>query len=158
MITVRRYETSDWAAIEQVHDSARKIELRLAGLEDAFLPLAVAAPREGLLEYPGLFVAVEDCTVIGFAACTEDELAWLYVSPEHMRQGVGRRLAEYALRAFPGIRSIEVLKGNEPAMVLYERLGFSLARTEKGQMPGNEAFAVEVCCMERNAPSPLPSR
>ena len=31
----------------------------------------------------------------GFAACTEEELAWLYVDPEHMRRGIGRGLVEF---------------------------------------------------------------
>ena len=69
---------------------ARKIELKLAGLVKAFLPLKVAAEREGLFDYPGLFVAEKGSEVVGFAACTEDELAWLYVDPEYMRRGSDR--------------------------------------------------------------------
>ena len=87
MMTIREYTESDWEAIERIHDRARKIELKLAGLEDAFLPLSVAAGREGLFDYPGLFVAEQDGEVVGFAACTEDELAWLYVDPAHLRKG-----------------------------------------------------------------------
>lgn len=149
MVIVREYEAADWAGIEQVHDSARMVELRLAGLEEAFLPLSVAAEREGLLAYPGIFVAVDGGAVVGFAACTDEELAWLYVSPGHMRQGIGRSLAEYVLHQFPGIHSIEVLKGNRPARALYEHLGFVAVQTAKGRMPGNESFTVEVDCMER---------
>ena len=44
-------------------------------MEEAFLPLSVAAEREGLFAYPGLFAAEQDGQVVGFAACTEDELA-----------------------------------------------------------------------------------
>lgn len=49
-----------------------------------------------------------------------------------------------ALQAFPGIHTVEVLKGNEPARKLYESLGFSAGQTLRGRMPGNEQFAVEV--------------
>ena len=147
--TIRAYKESDWAAIEKIHDSARIMELKLAGLEEAFLPLRIAAEREGLLEYPGLFVAELDQKVVGFTACSEDELAWLYVDPAHMRKGIGRCLSEYALQQFPGIRFIEALKGNEPARKLYESLGFAVVGVETGQMPGNEAFTVEVYSMEK---------
>lgn len=44
-ITIRNYQVSDWNAIQKIHDESRKIELKLAGLEDAFLPLCIAAER-----------------------------------------------------------------------------------------------------------------
>ena len=149
MVTIRKYAPDDWSSIERIHDEARKIELKLAGLEEAFLPLSIAAQREDLFEYPGIFVAEMEENVVGFAACTEDELAWLYVDPAYMRKGIGRALAEYALVAFPDICPIEALTGNEPAKALYESLGFKVVSIEKGQMPGNEEFTVEVYSFER---------
>ena len=126
-LQIRTYEETDWSAMEAVHDRARKIELHLAGLEEAFLPLAIAAKREGLLDYPGL-----------------------YVDPAYRRRGVGRKLSEYALEKHPQIDTIETLKGNESARKLYESLGFQVEGVERGQMPGNEAFHVEVYCLCRH--------
>ncbi len=149
MLKIREYEERDWSAIEKIHDAARKIELELAGLEDAFLPLRIAAEREELFEYPGLYVAEEDGMVLGFTACTQEELAWLYVHPARRRRGIGLRLSEYAMEKFPGICRVEALQGNEPARALYKRLGFQVVAVEKGRMPGNEGYAVKVYCMER---------
>ena len=149
MLAIRPYRPEDFPGIERVHDRARRVELRYAGLEDAFLPLHIAAEREDLFAYPGLFVAELGGEIAGFAACTQEELAWLYVDPAHFRKGVGRALAEHALQRFPGIRRVEVLSGNAPAKALYARLGFVTAATERGRMPGNEAFSVQVDCMER---------
>ncbi|HIS20337.1 MAG TPA: GNAT family N-acetyltransferase [Candidatus Spyradocola merdavium] len=149
MLAIRPYRPEDFPGIERVHDRARRVELRYAGLEDAFLPLRIAAEREDLFAYPGLFVAELGGEIAGFAACTQEELAWLYVDPAHFRKGVGRALAEHALQRFPGIRRVEVLSGNAPAKALYARLGFVTAATERGRMPGNEAFSVQVDCMER---------
>lgn len=149
MLAIRPYRPEDFPGIERVHDRARRVELRYAGLEDAFLPLRIAAEREDLFAYPGLFVAELGGEIAGFAACTQEELAWLYVDPAHARKGVGRALAEHALQRFPGIRRVEVLSGNAPAKALYARLGFVTAATERGRMPGNEAFSVQVDCMER---------
>lgn len=149
MLAIRPYRPEDFPGIERVHDRARRVELRYAGLEDAFLPLRIAAEREDLFAYPGLFVAELGGEIAGFAACTQEELAWLYVDPAHFRKGVGRALAEHALQRFPGIRRVEVLSGNAPAKALYARLGFVTATTERGRMPGNEAFSVQVDCMER---------
>ena len=149
MLAIRPYRPEDFPGIERVHERARRVELRYAGLEDAFLPLRIAAEREDLFAYPGLFVAELGGEIAGFAACTQEELAWLYVDPAHARKGVGRALAEHALQRFPGIRRVEVLSGNAPAQALYARLGFVTAATERGRMPGNEAFSVQVDCMER---------
>ena len=149
MLAIRPYRPEDFPGIERVHDRARRVELRYAGLEDAFLPLHIAAEREDLFAYPGLFVAELGGEIAGFAACTQEELAWLYVDPAHARKGIGRALAEHALQRFPGIRRVEVLSGNAPAQALYARLGFVTAATERGRMPGNEAFSVQVDCMER---------
>lgn len=149
MLIIRPYRPEDFPGLERVHDRARRVELRYAGLEDAFLPLRIAAEREDLFAYPGLFVAELGGEIAGFAACTQEELAWLYVDPAHFRKGVGRALAEHALQRFPGIRHVEVLSGNAPAKALYARLGFVTAATERGRMPGNEAFSVQVDCMER---------
>ena len=149
MLAIRPYRPEDFPGIERVHDRARRVELRYAGLEEAFLPLRIAAEREDLFAYPGLFVAELGGEIAGFAACTQEELAWLYVDPAHARKGIGRALAEHALQRFPGIRRVEVLSGNAPAQALYARLGFVTAATERGRMPGNEAFSVQVDCMER---------
>ena len=146
MITI---SPDDWEDIQRIHDAGRRNELKLAGLEDAFLPLSVAAEREGLFDYPGIFVAEEDGTAVGFAACTVGELAWLYVDPDRARRGIGRRLCEYSLERFPEIRYIEALVRNKPARALYETLGFELTGTESGKMPGNEDFSVEVNLLER---------
>lgn len=57
-------------SVYTMQDGARSF-----GLEEVFLPLRIAAEREGLFEYPGLFVAEAKGSVVGFAACSEDELA-----------------------------------------------------------------------------------
>ncbi len=146
---IRPYRQEDWNEISRIHDAARMTELTYAGLTDAFLPLEIAAEREGLFDYPGLFVALIDGQIVGFTACDEEELCWLYVDPDRYRQGVGFQLAQYALVQFSEIHSIEVLEGNLPALRLYEKLGFTLEKMVKGKMPGNESFPVEVCCLEK---------
>ncbi len=141
LISIRDYREADWARLQVIHDAARMDELRLAGLAPAFVPLSTAAQREGLFEY-ALRVAELDGTAAGFAAFTQDELAWLYVDPALSRRGVGRALVEDALERMERPVSIEVLEGNEPALELYRSCGFREAETASGQMPGNEEFSV----------------
>lgn len=147
-ITLRPYNPADWEQLRVIHDAARKIELRLAGLDDAFLPLDIAAEREDLFDYH-LRVAELNGTVAGFAAFTEEELAWLYVNPTLHRRGIGKALVLGALAEMPTVRELEVLVGNTPARALYKSCGFRLEKTVSGVMPGNESFPVTVWCMER---------
>ena len=139
----------DREALAAVHDPARHIELHLAGLDDAFLPLAVAAEREGLYDYKHLDVAEYKGSIVGFTAYDEEELAWCYVAPAFHRKGIGKRLVMHALEKEPGICEVEALEGNLPAKALYESCGFHLEKMLHGKMPGNERFPVSVYLLTR---------
>ncbi len=148
-IKIRPYTSSDYKYISEIHDASRKIELSMASLDDAFLPFSIAAEREDFFDYPHIDVAIVDGGIAAFSAYTDDELAWLYVSPKMMRKGIGKKLVEKALNMEPNIKYIETLYGNEPARKLYESMGFHVQEIVKGVMPGNESFKVEVYRMCR---------
>lgn len=148
-LTIRPYTESDYPGVSLVHDAARKIELSLAALEEAYLPFSVAAEREDFFDYPHIDVALINGQIVGFTAYTEEELAWLYVFPDRLRQKIGSALVANALQNEPEIQEIEVLYGNEPAKKLYEAFGFRVHKIVTGVMPGNESFPVKVYCMTR---------
>lgn len=75
-IIIREYADDDFQEIERIHDEARKSELALAGLDDAFVPLKIAAVEEDLFEYE-VHVATIDDEVVGFIAFEPEEIAWL---------------------------------------------------------------------------------
>lgn len=148
-IIVRNYRDEDWSRIEEIHDNARKIELSLAGLDDAFVPLAQAAVNEGLFDYV-VCVALIDQNVIGFVAYSESEIAWLYVDPDYMGKGAGTSLVDYVIKnTVHKPLEIELLVGNAPALGLYRKMGFEVAETLSGSMPGNESFEVTVYYMRQ---------
>lgn len=145
VLTIRDYIPSDWPRLCEIHDAARRRELALAGLEAAFLPLETAAEREGLFDYSVIVACPGGGAPAGFAAFSGGELAWLYVDPALSHRGIGRALAEEALRRMDAPRvDVEVLCGNAPALALYRSLGFRPVARESGHMPGNEGFAVTV--------------
>jgi ribosomal protein S18 acetylase RimI-like enzyme len=142
-VTVRAYAPKDWPRLMQIHDEARKIELKLAGLDGAFVPLEQAAVNENLFDYM-VFVACISETVVGFTAYSQSELSWLYVDPAYMRQGVASALVRHVVQHTKRPLELEVLTGNEPALRLYEACGFRRIETQSGRMPGNESFLVTV--------------
>jgi len=148
-IIIRDYKQQDWSRIEEIHDSARKIELQLAGLDGAFVPLAQAAVNEGLFDYTVCVALIND-NVVGFVAYSDDEIAWLYVDPDSLRQGVGKSLIKHVIEnTIQRPLGLEVLVGNNPALRLYEAMGFETVEICSGAMPGNESFEVTVYCMQQ---------
>lgn len=143
MIKVRSYTPADWSRLCKIHDLARLDELKLASLEDAFLPLEMAAEKEGLFEYEVL-VAEYDNEVQGFIAFDNEEIAWLYVNPEMYRKGIGQVLVDNALESPMAPSSIEVLQGNATALNFYKQCGFKESGMDSGLMPGNEQYQVTV--------------
>ncbi|WP_461615661.1 GNAT family N-acetyltransferase [Clostridium sp. Marseille-QA1073] len=143
-IIVREYKTQDWSRIEEIHDCARKIELQFAGLEDAFIPLDQAAIDEGLFDY-----TVVVGQLVGFVAYSKDEIAWIYVDPSAMRQGIGKSLVKHVIENTTcRPLMLEALVGNEPALRLYEAMGFEAVEILSGSMPGNESFKVSIHSMQ----------
>lgn len=145
--TIRTYEAADWPRICAIHDAARHDELAAAGLSEAFLTLEQTYENEALF---GGDVAVAELRgeVVGFAACTADELTWLYVDPGRYRQGIGRALLRHALAAAPGRVSTEVLAGNEAALAFYLSQGFRVVRKAEGRLVGNETFPASAFVLE----------
>lgn len=150
-IIIEPYREQYWQGICAIHDAARKTELACACLEDAFLPLEIAAKREGLFDYAHIDIALFDHRAAGFCAYSDEELAWLYVLPQFMRNGIGSALVSHALETEPALSYVEVLFGNEPARGLYESFGFQTKEVISGVMPGNEAFHVRVYAMYRKS-------
>ena len=140
MIDIRPYESTDWPRLCEIHDTSRLDELSLTVGENAFLTLEQTAANEGLFDGK-LFVAEVDNVVQGFVAYDNEELTWLYVSPNCYRKGVGRALVQQAVADSAPTLKIELLEGNTPALQLYLSEGFKVRERIEGQLEGNESFA-----------------
>lgn len=142
-MNIRPYIDSDWKELCEIHDLARMDELKLSALEEAFLPLEIAAEKEGLFAY-SVLVAESDNKINGFIAFNNDEIAWLYVHPNMRRNGVAKTLVRKAMASTRDSMTIEVLQGNTHALAFYKSCGFKETGQDSGQMPGNERFTVTV--------------
>ena len=142
-MNIRPYSTDDWERVCQIHDAARRDELRAANLEAAYLTLDQTAENEGFHDYSILVAEIGD-DVVGFIAFTDDELAWLYVDPSHYRKGIGAALIQAVLFETRVPLNAEVLNGNNAALAAYRKAGFEVVGNEEGRMPGNETYHVSV--------------
>jgi GNAT superfamily N-acetyltransferase len=145
---------------DALRDVFGRASLSNAGDRAALLanPQVLQWVGESLAEGRTRVAAEEDGTVVGFATTlrigTALELEDLFVDPRRMRQGVGRRLIEDALRSalVVGADRVQVV-ANPHAMAFYESVGFihdGVAQTRFGPAP---RMRLDVVC-----PPPPPSR
>ena len=150
---IRSYQPHDWLRLCEIHDAARRDELRLSAGEDAFLSLEQTAENEGLFK-ARLDVAEVNDQVGGFVAFSHDELTWLYVSPHKYRQGIGRALLRHAIANAGETLRTEVLEGNEPALRLYLSEGFEIVERISGRLEGNEQFTASGYVLQHTKKPP----
>ena len=68
--------------------------------------------------------------ILGFLGTYERRIEMLFVRPDVLGQGIGRRLVEYAITA-QGVSEVDVNEQNPAALAFYRRLGFvEIGRSE----------------------------
>ncbi len=138
--------------------------LRFAPLEESHIALILEIERvvntapwseksfRNELDHPqGVFLtALLDGQVVGYGGfwmvIDETHITTIAVSPNHQRKGIGRRLmVELLTRAKENgmaCSTLEVRAGNEPAIKLYENLGYVTAARRKAYYPDNQEDAL----------------
>lgn len=122
-IRLREFRPRDWEQVCAVHDAARPDELRGSCDPRAFVPLQ-QDPESEELRRIDITVAERAGRIVGFGAVDGRYLAWLYVHPDHYRQGIGRALLKTLLQQVEGTAWTIVLAGNTAAIRLYQDFGF----------------------------------
>jgi GNAT superfamily N-acetyltransferase len=81
--------------------------------------------RETVIAHGGTWVAVDaDGAVVAMMVVARDELDQLYVRPDRLGEGVGRRLLDRAKEQSPAGLRLYTFQVNERARRFYERNGF----------------------------------
>lgn len=85
---------------------------------------------EGLAGIGHLYVAADADTPTAFIGIQDEKIEMLFVSPQHLRKGIGKRLVDMAVRNHSAI-FVDVNEQNPDARAFYEKLGFvEFGRTE----------------------------
>ena len=120
-IALRRATAEDAAAVADVYLASFRAT-------DAF-PVAhpeadVRAWIADLVERRETWVAVDGERVVGMAVVGPDDLDQLYVAPDRLGEGIGRRLLERAKERSPDGLTLFTFQVNDRARRFYERNGF----------------------------------
>ena len=126
MITVRRATAADARAVVQVFlDSFHATyDFPLAHTDDEVRGWV----RDHLIPTKETWVALDaaltDAPVVGMMVVAPGHLEQLYVAPDRLGGGIGRRLVEIARERSPGGLSLWTFQVNTRARRFYERNGF----------------------------------
>ncbi len=123
MIDLRRSLPEDAAEIARLHMWSRQVAMPWLP-ELHTLDETVSWVSHTVLPLQDVWVAVNDGTIVGMAACHEDMLEHLYVLPGHQGLGIGSMLLSNALAICEGPLRLWVFQRNRRAREFYEARGF----------------------------------
>ena len=104
--------------------------------------------RDVVLATGDTWVAVEDDRVVGMMVVRPNDLDQLYVAPDRLGHGIGRRLLDVARGVSPNGLSLYTFQVNARARRFYERNGFVVDAL------GNEEGQPDVRYVWRPRPAP----
>jgi ribosomal protein S18 acetylase RimI-like enzyme len=122
-ITIRPASAADAAAVADVYLASFKAtyDFPLAHTDDQVR----AWIRDTLVPAGGTWVALDtDGTVVGMMDVAVGDLSQLYVRPDRLGEGIGRRLLDIAMECSPDGLTLYTFQVNERARRFYERHGF----------------------------------
>ena len=143
-ILIRDYNEEDWPEVRRIHNLTRPIELEGSCDPRAFVPLAEDEQDFEEFKRCHKLVACVAGRVTGFVGVSEDEVGWLYVDPVDSGKGIGRQLLQEGVRQVKTIASVYVLKGNIPALRLYESEGFVTVTEFKSENNGYPCVVLKL--------------
>ena len=133
--SIRPYQARDWEGVCRAHDAARLLEVETFIPDNVTLPMEKAVDIDGNFFEGDVFVAVgESDEVLGFIAVRGDELTWMYVHPDHHREGVASALVEHVRTSLGPNGFVLCAKENAYGFTFYQKVGFEPVAF----FPGNE--------------------
>jgi GNAT superfamily N-acetyltransferase len=131
---IRRAVLSDAPSLAAIQYRAGQLELSWIQGEIVGDAPDMAGKLEDLV--PDIWVAERGGCVLGFVAAKQDCILWLYVDPDHHRNGIGRALFRIARDNCGPDAYLDMLGGNEVALGLYLAEGFGIDGRHVGDVPG----------------------
>ncbi|MDE6451689.1 MAG: GNAT family N-acetyltransferase [Odoribacter sp.] len=98
---------------------------------------------EGLANIRHLYVVSDTDAPVAFIGIQDEKIEMLFVSPRHLRKGIGRQLVDTAIKNHQAI-FVDVNEQNPEARAFYEKLGFvEFGRTDADSQ-GNPFPIIEL--------------
>jgi len=141
---VRPYNAADWEVVREIYDLAKPDEMRGGVDVTAIIPLQDDRAAQALFRDSTIFVADQGAHVVGFGGHKDNYISWLFVHPEHRRQGVGRALLNEMIGRLHGPITLNVGLWNHAARELYSEFGFVTAREFHATFNGHDVVVLTL--------------
>lgn len=141
---IRPYVEADWPQICDIWGRAKQDEFQGEIDTSQLVPLQDDEKMSALFDACRVLVAELDGKPVGFTGLLGVLIAWLFVDPDHYKQGIGSRLlAEAVKNAGPGAK-LTVACSNTPAIALYRKFGFQMTELFDGKYCGQTIRAARM--------------
>lgn len=122
---IRPFRVEDFERVADIYNLSHTAEY--SGEASEFPPehLVDSYVLMDLFHASDIFV-FDDGNLKGFIGHQKEKIIWLYIDPAHQGQKIGMRLVEFIMSRLNNIAVIVVVKSNQPALNLYQHLGFEV--------------------------------
>jgi len=141
-VTIRDYQNDDWNSVLTIFAKAKPDELLNSCDKNDIVPLD---QDEGLLrsfKSSKIFIAEQDREIVGYVGYEKSLISFLFVDPAHYKKGIGSTLLKYVLPLIGEKAWLRVAKNNIPALELYKKFHFKIAKEYSGKY--NNKIPLEV--------------
>lgn len=122
---IRKYEDKEIPQLMHIWKTSSSLAHPF--LTDAFVETVTQAMREMYLPNSDTSVYVKNNTIIGFISMLDNEIAGLFVLPDHHSKGIGTALVKH-IRQFHPTLEVEVFTNNKIGLPFYKKLGFEMIK------------------------------
>lgn len=99
-------------------------------LPEDYLQLIKRLLPDILPQIPTFVNLDNESNVTGFLGVQDDKIEMLFIHPDHMKKGIGKKLLQYALQELKASK-VDVNEHNEAATAFYKYVGFEvISRSE----------------------------
>lgn len=141
---IREYKPSDWDAVCAIYDLSKPDEFKGQFKLPLIPPLNDDSKMKPSFHASKIFVAERADVVVGFSGIHGNTVSWLFVHPLHRRALIAETLLQRAIAGVQGNIELNVLKSNEAAVRLYEKLGFNVLREVTGSFNGQDCQVLRL--------------
>lgn len=134
---IRKFEHDDTERVLEIWLSA---SIKAHDFIDAsFWQSHVATMREVYIPASETFVIEDKSQVLGFCSLLDDQLAALFVDPDHQGIGLGKQLLGHA-KTLRSELSLAVYKENAPSFTFYQSQDFVLIKEQIDLQTGHAEY------------------
>ena len=138
-MNIRLYTSADFDAITQLWRRAReKAFPEFQRTKGHTFEEDCAYFQNVILQETDVWAIENNSLVVGFMAIREDFIDQLFVSPDHQRQGIGRRLLAHARTLSPKRLWLHTFQSNLTGRTFYEKNGFIATKFGVSLAPESE--------------------